>query len=130
MIDPERIRRGWDELEDMVNDALIRWRAEHPRATLAEIEQAIEEGIRQIRGRSLDDLAAASPTADLATMAVAERPAGSVPAPRRGRRSRATNSRQAARRRDACDIPRMMCAPECGGAAGRWQRGADRRSSN
>ena len=95
MIDTEHMRRGWAEFDDMVNETLIRWRAEHPRATLAEIEQAIEEGIRQLRGRYLDDLAAASPTADLATMSVAERPActkcgGTLQA--RGKRTRAVVS--------------------------------------
>lgn len=41
------------------------WRVQHPRATLEEIEAAIDEGLAKVRARMLEDVALASAVADI-----------------------------------------------------------------
>jgi len=49
------------------------WRQQHPTATFAEIEQAIDAGLAGVRARMLQDVALASAAADL-TATGSERP--------------------------------------------------------
>jgi uncharacterized protein with PIN domain len=49
------------------------WRAQHPRATFAEIEAAVDERFNAARARVLGELARLSAAADLAGRAVGER---------------------------------------------------------
>jgi ribosomal protein S27AE len=65
---------GWQELSRQVQGELAAWRRAHPRATLTEIEAATAAALQQLQARYLRDLVAASPSADLAALAVADRP--------------------------------------------------------
>jgi predicted RNA-binding Zn-ribbon protein involved in translation (DUF1610 family) len=55
----------WEELSQEVMTGMKEWRVEHPRATLSEIEQALDERLGRMRARMLEDLALASAAADL-----------------------------------------------------------------
>lgn len=65
---------GWQELSQQVQGDLAAWRRAHPRATLTEIEAATTAALQQLQAQYLRDLVAASPSADLATLAAADRP--------------------------------------------------------
>ena len=83
---------GWQALSQQVQGELAAWRRAHPRATLTEIETATTAAVQQLQARYLQDLVAASPSADLATRAAADRPrcptcGGALEA--RGRQTRA-----------------------------------------
>jgi hypothetical protein len=83
--------QAWAELAAVVGTELEAWRQAHPRATLAEIEAAVQTTLQQLQARLLTDLVAASPSADLAATPPAERPrcpdCGGTLQPR-GRRTR------------------------------------------
>ena len=84
--------QGWQELSRQVQGALAAWRRAHPRATLTEIEAATTAAVQRLQARYLRDLVAASPSADLAALAPAERPpcpACGGPLEARGQRPRA-----------------------------------------
>ena len=66
--------QGWQELSAQVQGELAAWRRAHPRASLTEIEAATTVALQQLQARYLRDLVAASPSADLAALAAAERP--------------------------------------------------------
>ena len=66
--------QGWRELSQQVQGELAAWRRAHPRATLTEIEAAATAALQQLQARYLRDLVAASPSADLAALAAADRP--------------------------------------------------------
>ena len=66
---------GWAALAATVADELTAWRQAHPRATLAEIETAVQQGLSQLQARYLTDLVSATASADLAATPSAERPA-------------------------------------------------------
>jgi len=53
---------------------LADWRAAHPRATLQEIEQTLDERLALLRARMREDLALASRQADVQALPVEERP--------------------------------------------------------
>jgi YgiT-type zinc finger domain-containing protein len=65
----------WHELAEEVLTGMKEWRLQHPRATLGEIEQALDERLGKVRARILQDLALASAAADLRTAQEQERPA-------------------------------------------------------
>ena len=50
------------------------WRAAHPKATLSEIEAALDERLDRLRARLLADLALASAAADVQEATAGERP--------------------------------------------------------
>ncbi len=50
------------------------WRAAHPKATFAEIEQVVDERVGLIRARVLTDVALASARSDVAGLPKAKRP--------------------------------------------------------
>jgi hypothetical protein len=64
---------AWDPLAAEAFTGLREWRQQHPRATLAEIEAALDERLTRLRAQMLQDLALASAAADL--RGAAERPA-------------------------------------------------------
>jgi hypothetical protein len=49
------------------------WRAQHPRATVAEMEQVVDERFNAARARVLEEMALASRAADLSGEAVVDR---------------------------------------------------------
>jgi hypothetical protein len=73
-MDGERIRTGWAGLAATVESELVGWRTAHPRATLAEIEAAVQEALSRLQARYLTDLVQASAAAHLRATPPAERP--------------------------------------------------------
>jgi predicted RNA-binding Zn-ribbon protein involved in translation (DUF1610 family) len=57
--------RRWQQLADEVMSGMKEWRLEHPRATLREIEAALDERLGKMRARMLEDVAQPSPAAAL-----------------------------------------------------------------
>jgi hypothetical protein len=64
----------WREIAEDVLTGMKEWRLQHPKATLREIEAALDERLSRVRARMLQDLALASVTADLGTVGTDERP--------------------------------------------------------
>ena len=56
--------RTWRELSDEVLTGMKEWRLQHPRATLNEIEAALDERLARLRARMLEDAALASAAAE------------------------------------------------------------------
>lgn len=50
----------WHKLSEEVMTGMREWRVQHPRATLSEIEDALDERLSGMRARMLEDLALAS----------------------------------------------------------------------
>jgi hypothetical protein len=51
---------GWSELSREAMKQIKQWRLSHPKATLNEIERALDEQLGRLRARMLEDLAQAS----------------------------------------------------------------------
>jgi sRNA-binding protein len=73
-MDLEERVSAWGDLAGEVGRELAAWRAEHPRAALAEIEAAVQAAVQRLQARYLEDVVAASAAADLAGVPPAERP--------------------------------------------------------
>jgi hypothetical protein len=73
-MDKQRLRAGWETLGAAVAEELADWRAAHPRATLAEIEQVVLGAMERLQARYLTDLVQASAAADLGAARPEERP--------------------------------------------------------
>lgn len=64
----------WDALAEEVLSGMKEWRLQHPRATLSEIEQALDERLGRMRGRMLQDVALASLATEFKTAEDGARP--------------------------------------------------------
>jgi hypothetical protein len=64
----------WDALYAEASQGVLRWRRKHKKATLTEIEDTVDSELARMRAQMIQDLAMASETADLVTMAKEERP--------------------------------------------------------
>ena len=64
----------WQELAEDVMSGMKEWRLQHPRATLTEIEIALDERLGRMRARMLEDAALASAAADISTAQEEDRP--------------------------------------------------------
>ena len=64
----------WHELAEEVISGMKEWRLQHPKATLREIERALDERLGKMRARLLQDAALASAAADLRAAQEQERP--------------------------------------------------------
>ena len=64
----------WGALSEAVQKEMKTWRLQHPRATLSEMETALDEQLDRQRARMLEDMALASEVADLSLMPPEERP--------------------------------------------------------
>jgi predicted RNA-binding Zn-ribbon protein involved in translation (DUF1610 family) len=64
----------WHELAEEVMSGMKEWRIQHPRATLREIEVALDERLGKMRARMLADAALASAAADMTSGEEGERP--------------------------------------------------------
>ena len=73
-MDGERLIAGWEALSGEVARELSAWRLAHPRATLTELEQAVQEAVSRLQARYLSDLVHASRAADLEASPAADRP--------------------------------------------------------
>ena len=58
------IDQSWRELSEEVMSGMKEWRLQHPRATLTDIEAALDERLARMRARILEDAALASAAAD------------------------------------------------------------------
>lgn len=56
MVD-EATQDGWDLAGRAVAEEVATWRRAHPRATLTEIELAVEAAVSRLQGRLVEDLA-------------------------------------------------------------------------
>jgi predicted RNA-binding Zn-ribbon protein involved in translation (DUF1610 family) len=64
----------WHALAEEVMSGMKEWRLQHPKATLREIEGALDERLAKMRARMLQDAALASTAADIQAAQEAERP--------------------------------------------------------
>src|SRR6266852_1666219 len=61
---PEDLQERWKEQGEETFASVARWRAAHPQATLAEIEQAVDEQMNRLRARMIEQAAQASAAAE------------------------------------------------------------------
>jgi YgiT-type zinc finger domain-containing protein len=80
----EEMRRKWQAQSEVAFGELSRWRAEHPQATLAEIEQVIDGQITALRAAMIQEMALGS----VAVSGVGSCPQCGQPVQRRGRQRR------------------------------------------
>ena len=81
----------WEALSQEVLTGMREWRLQHPKATLREIELALDQHLASLRARMLQDMAVQSVATDWKQADTSERPvcAGcGTPLILRGRRSR------------------------------------------
>jgi hypothetical protein len=64
----------WSQEAEAILTGFKEWRLQHPRATLSEIEAALDERLARLRVRLLEDAALASAAADLRALPPEERP--------------------------------------------------------
>lgn len=70
----EGLEERWAGDAESVWSGLTDWRAAHPKATLSEIEAALDERLDRLRARVLGDLAVASAATDVGEASEEERP--------------------------------------------------------
>jgi DNA-binding transcriptional regulator WhiA len=61
---PEDLQERWKEQGEETFASVAQWRAAHPQATLAEIEQAVDEQMNRLRARMIEQAAQASAAAE------------------------------------------------------------------
>jgi len=66
--------RRWENLSEEVLSGMKEWRIQHPRATLREMEEALDKRLVRMRARMLEDMALASKAANLRKVAKGSRP--------------------------------------------------------
>jgi hypothetical protein len=64
----------WDTLAEDVLSGMKEWRLQHPKATLRQIEAALDERLGKLRARMLQDAALASAAADIRQAQAPEQP--------------------------------------------------------
>ena len=52
--------KGYEDLSREMVSGLVEWRQQHPKATLAELEAQVQEGLAELHARLLEGLALAS----------------------------------------------------------------------
>jgi len=77
---PVEVEQRWRELIAEAVDGMTGWRKEHPHATFAQIEEALDARLLKVRAQMLEDAAQLSPLADLAPAPPEERPCCPNPA--------------------------------------------------
>jgi hypothetical protein len=65
---------SWEVLSAEILSGMREWRLSHPKATLREIEEALDERFYRLRARMLQDVALQSVAADWQEMTTSERP--------------------------------------------------------
>ena len=73
-MEPESSEPTWDELSAEILSGMREWRLSHPKATLREIEVALDEHLSRLRARMLQDVALQSVAADWKLAAAPDRP--------------------------------------------------------
>lgn len=69
-----KAQRNGFESELMMLTGMSEWRQQHPRATLREIEEAMDERLNKLRAGMLEELVKMSPQADWSATPKQERP--------------------------------------------------------
>jgi ribosomal protein L34E len=90
-MEPESSELTWEELSAEILSGIREWRLQHPKATLTEIEAALDERWYRLRARMLRDVALQSSMANWQQRTAAERPtcrACGTPLILRGKRTR------------------------------------------
>jgi hypothetical protein len=64
----------WQALSNELLSGMREWRLRHPKATLSEMEGALDKPLSRFRARVLQDMALASESANLSQVPPAERP--------------------------------------------------------
>ncbi|GEM_PF-2880695 len=64
----------WRALAEEAVAGMKEWRQQHPKATLVQIERALDERLMKVRARMLEDAAQVSAAADIAGAKKGERP--------------------------------------------------------
>jgi YgiT-type zinc finger domain-containing protein len=62
----KEIDERWQELAEEAMSGMKEWRLAHPKATLSEIEAALDERLERVRARMLQDAAQVSGAAEIA----------------------------------------------------------------
>ncbi len=70
----EEKKSGWKGVSEDVLSGMIEWRLQHPKATLREIEEAVDERLGRLRTRMVEDAVQASSAADWSEQSEKERP--------------------------------------------------------
>jgi len=73
-MEPESSEPTWDELSAEILSGMREWRLQHPKATLREIETALDAHFVTLRARMLQDMALQSVASDWKQAAQSERP--------------------------------------------------------
>jgi RNase P subunit RPR2 len=60
----EEVQQRWQEQGEQAVTAVVQWRVAHPQATLAEIEQAVDEQMNRLRAQLIEQAAQASAAAE------------------------------------------------------------------
>lgn len=109
------IEARWHAESEAIISGMKEWRAAHPRATLTEIEVALDARLHGMRARMLEDLALASLSTELGAAPPEERPVGAACGVRlqaRGKRARVVTTQ--GDRLIRLDRDYAAC-PQCGG---------------
>ena len=67
-------KEKWQEMFNEASEEVRQWRQEHPRASLTEIENRVDEGLARVRSRMVQEVALASEQTDLRGVAAEKRP--------------------------------------------------------
>lgn len=109
-----RLFSDWQALSEAVAQELTTWRAEHPQATLAEIETVVWEAGQRLQAHALQQLAQASPSADRARQPADERPTCPQCGGRLGLRGRRRRQVRPGRQRAPLELERTYAiCPAC-----------------
>jgi hypothetical protein len=71
----DELETRWQPTSQRVFETMREWRRQHAQATFQEMETALDEQLARLRTQMLQDLALATPSADLPEMRESERPA-------------------------------------------------------
>lgn len=64
----------WQEAFIQVSHNVRQWREQQRRASLSDIEEMVDRGLAQVRTQMVEDIAQASPMADIRHLTLQERP--------------------------------------------------------
>ncbi len=109
---PEELHQHWREQAEEAMAAVAQWRVAHPKATLAEIEQAVDDQMNHLRAQLIEQAAQASAAAESeATQGLACEQCGqALQARGRARRTWQTQGGQ------QVEVERTyVTCPQCGG---------------
>lgn len=57
MIDTREVAQRWQEMSSEIITGMAEWRQQHPKATLREIEAALDERLERLRAKMLEEAA-------------------------------------------------------------------------